>query len=274
MSNFEQLAPVNSIEQTPALASEGQPHNLSSSMYGAEAQVSWKKVFGAVAPKDKGEHRIIGETPFEHLLLIPTIDEQVGLPEFGKRPTDIGKDGIPYLTDKAKEILGVGQTLHDKVKELVIAGLTPEQRAAYLQEEKERKETYGSRRKHYDPETCRYGLIEPGPMTAMVNKLTLAAEQKMASMSKQNLTPVERLQLERALVNGYSNEQTKSYEQKLLKLVSDFESKGELPKGFVPQIKTPEPIKFGTSRDIELQPTHPRQACREVVTRNPRMRLW
>jgi hypothetical protein len=83
-----------------------------------------------------------------------------------------------------------------------------------------------------------------------------------------------RLQLERALVNGYSNEQTKSYEQKLLKLVSDFESKGELPKGFVPQIKTPEPIKSGTSRDIELQPTHPRQACREVVTRNPRMRLW
>lgn len=265
MSNLEQIAQAKNVEQTTNFTSDSQPHNFGSTAYGAEALSDWRKAFGTVKQEDfkpTGSAKLdqaygIQDNgpyvdPIEKLIrewdkkrpsititsdgtgtiTFPTKEEQDGLPEFGKRPADEKKDGLDYIREKAKEFFGVGQTMHEKVKDLVVAGLTPEQRAAYLREEKEWNQLFGDRSGPYIPEFDRLRNNPQGPMHDLVNKLTLATEKKIAEMAKQDLSPADRLKLERGLINDVSNDQTKAYEQKLLKIVAGFESKGELPRNF------------------------------------------
>lgn len=256
MSNTEQFQHVKSVDQPVDPAVDKQTNHLSSSAYGADSLIDWKKTFSGPSDEDfqrhirigididrsekatasgkGGDHPIVfGGRQTTETLTMPSIEEQYGLPEFRTRPANEKKDGLEYIKDKAKELFGVGETMHDRVKELVVAGLTPEQRAAYLKEEKEWKDLLGSGGAH-DPISERIKNHPQGPMHDIVNKMTLAAEQKMAAQAKQGMSPMDRLQAERGVINGSSNPQSDAYEQKLLAILNGYESKGELPKGLVP----------------------------------------
>lgn len=182
-----------------------------------------------------------GTTPLIEIHM-PTRNEQEGLPEFRKNPADAQKDGFAWLTDKAKEALGLGDTMHDRVKKLVLAGMTPEQQKAYEREEKEWKETVGSYNGPYDPEMARFKANVRGPMHDYVNQMALAVEKNVAAKVQEKTDP--------------NNED--AYQQALLQQVIRMELAGGVSASFRPKNgEIPDP-KPGKAAEVELhQMTYP-----------------
>lgn len=173
---------------------------------------------------------------------VPGRNEQEGLPEFRKNPADSQKEGFAWLTDKAKEALGLGDTMHDRVKKLVLAGMTPEQKEAYEREEKEWKETVGSYNGPYNPEMARFKANVRGPMHDYVNQMALAVEKNVAAKVQEKTDP--------------KNED--AYQQALLQQVIRMELAGGVSASFRPKNgEIPDP-KPGKAAEVELhQMTHP-----------------
>lgn len=246
MTNLEQVSVYKQNDHIVNLAKDTHIQDFGSTLYGAAALDDWKKTFvqnkaeyfKSVSPGsiDNPFASIDIPAPKGHLIAADQackpVKQNDGLPEFAKRPADESKHGIEYAKEKARELLGLGPTMHDKVKELVVAGLTPEQRSAYLKEERDWKQNFGYGLESHSQKYIDFRNNPQGAMHDLVNKLTLAAEQKMAGMAKQGLSPAQVLKLERGLINGTNNEETDAYEQRLLHIVGTMDSKGQLPKDF------------------------------------------
>lgn len=158
---------------------------------------------------------------------IATKEEEDGLPEFQHRPADPKNEGFSHLIDKAKEFFGIGETLHDRMKNLVVSGLTPKQQALYEKEERDWKEKMGYG--PYDPMLEHMRNHPQGPMHDLVNQKTLEAEKRMADMAKNGMSKSDQVGVEKALLLGENNPQFERYQQKLLAMLSGYEAKGELP---------------------------------------------
>lgn len=246
MTNLEQFTTVRTVDYQTHQDKDNAPYNFGRISYRADTLADWKNTFSN-DKKDYFNPEMIGHgdilsgikglpgTLSKDKDCIQT-KQNDGLPEFAKRPADQRKDGIEYVKEKAKEVLGIGETLHDKLKELVIASLTPEQMKAYLKEEREWKRSFDYKIELNSQKYIDFRDTPQGPMHDLVDKLTHATEGKIAETAKRNISPTDRLQLERGLINGSDNEQVRAYEQRLLEIVIGFENKGALPKGFIPVV--------------------------------------
>lgn len=137
-----------------------------------------------------------------------------------------GVEGVvETIRDKCSGVFGERDTLHDHVRLLARAGMTPNERQQLAREEQQLKDY---NRANAD-NGLKYGM-DARPKTPMLDELnwrTTALEKNISETAKKGMTPLQIAQLE----SGTASSALKSqYENQLIATVAQYERNGSVPK--------------------------------------------
>ena len=139
-----------------------------------------------------------------------------------------GVDGvIETIKDKWNGVFGERDTLHDHVRMLARAGMTPSERQQLAKEEQQIKDYNQANGSSL---LGRYDRGEGPPKTPMLDELnrrTTALEHNIAETAKKGMTPLQIAQLESGTASSALKEQ---YESRLIATVNQYDHNGSVPK--------------------------------------------
>lgn len=138
-----------------------------------------------------------------------------------------GVDGvIETIKDKWNGVFGERDTLHDHVRMLARAGMTPSERQQLAKEEQQIKDynqaNSSSLLGRYDR-----GELPKTPMLDELNRRTTALEHNISETAKKGMTPLQIAQLESGTANSALKGQ---YENRLIATVNQYDHSGTVPK--------------------------------------------
>lgn len=138
-----------------------------------------------------------------------------------------GVDGvIETIKDKWNGVFGERDTLHDHVRMLARAGMTPSERQQLAKEEQQIKDYNQANGKSF---LGRYDRSEvpKTPMLDELNRRTTALEHNISETAKKGMTPLQIAQLESGTASAALKGQ---YESRLIATVNQYEHSGTVPK--------------------------------------------
>ncbi len=141
--------------------------------------------------------------------------------------TKAGVDGvIETIKDKWAGIFGERDTLHDHVRLLARAGMTPSERQQLAREEQQLKD-YNKAKADNPLSKYDTDARPKTPMLDELNRRTTALEKNISETAKKGMTPLQVAQLE----SGTASSALKSqYENQLIATVAQYERNGSVPK--------------------------------------------
>ncbi|MBP9093454.1 hypothetical protein KBI23_20710 [bacterium] len=152
-------------------------------------------------------------------------------PEFLSLTPNSGKTGVDgvmeTIKDKLSGVFGERVTLHDHVRLLARAGMTPSERQQLAKEEQQLK---AHLKTDSDNPLIKYTLEMERPKTPMLDELnrrTTALEKNISETAKKNMTPLQIAQLESGTASLALKAQ---YENQLVATVAQYDLNGSVPK--------------------------------------------
>ncbi len=168
---------------------------------------------------------------------IPLDRSQAKAPsEFLELTPNSHKAGVDGIVESVKDtwagVFGKRDTLHEHVRMLARAGMTPEEREQLAKEEEQVKrynENSGTAIKDFR-ELMEKGGYDKRPVTPMLDELdrrTQALEKSTAELAKRGMTPLQVAQLESGAASSQLKDQ---YESQLIAIVAAYDSNGAVPQ--------------------------------------------